>query len=133
MEIILDTGSRESFSATHRVSRPKDVSIAHDSIGLHYCGTSFQRSSTFPLWAQMTCLLSPYYGFFLFFFLTHVAHCLFSVHHSAFTTLLPYFLKKKSYLITFWLHWVFVAACGLSLVVASRGYSSLQHRGFSLW
>ena len=22
-----------------------------------------------------------------------------------------------------WLHWVFVAACGLSLVVASRGYS----------
>ena len=31
-----------------------------------------------------------------------------------------------------WLHWVFVAACGLSLVVASRGYSSLQCAGFSL-
>ena len=28
--------------------------------------------------------------------------------------------------------WVFVAACGLSLVVASRGYSSLQCAGFSL-
>ena len=41
----------------------------------------------------------------------------------------------------FWLHWVCVAACGLSLVVASglslvaasRGYSSLQYTGFSLW
>ena len=32
----------------------------------------------------------------------------------------------------FWLHWVFVAACGLSLVVASEGYSSLRCAGFSL-
>ena len=31
-----------------------------------------------------------------------------------------------------WLRWVFVAARGLSLVVASRGYSSLQCVGFSL-
>ena len=29
-------------------------------------------------------------------------------------------------------HWVFVAACRLSLVVAGRGYSSLQTLGFSL-
>ena len=29
----------------------------------------------------------------------------------------------------FGLHWVFVAACRLSLVVASRGYSSLWHAG----
>ena len=35
-------------------------------------------------------------------------------------------------LIYFWLRWVFVAACGLSLVVASRGYSSLRCTGFSL-
>ena len=35
--------------------------------------------------------------------------------------------------IYFWLHWVFVAACGLSLVVASGGYSSLWCVGFSLW
>ena len=27
------------------------------------------------------------------------------------------------YLFIFWLHWVFIAACGLSLVVASWGYS----------
>ena len=31
--------------------------------------------------------------------------------------------------IYFWLHWVFFAACRLSLVVASGGYSSLQLRG----
>ena len=32
-----------------------------------------------------------------------------------------------------WLHWVFVAAHGLSLVAASGGYSLLQCMGFSLW
>ena len=31
-----------------------------------------------------------------------------------------------------WLRWVFVAVCGLSLVVASGGYSSLRCTGFSL-
>ena len=34
--------------------------------------------------------------------------------------------------IYFWLHWVFVAACGLSLVAVSGGYSSLRYTGFSL-
>ena len=33
----------------------------------------------------------------------------------------------------FWLRWVFVAACGLTLVAASRGYSSLRCVSFSLW
>ena len=37
---------------------------------------------------------------------------------------IPLHLKKK--IIYFWLRWVFVAACRLSLVAASRGYSSLQ-------
>ena len=37
------------------------------------------------------------------------------------------------FFIYFWLCWVFVAACGLSLVVASGGYSSLRCAGFSLW
>ena len=32
----------------------------------------------------------------------------------------------------FWLHWVFVAAHGLSLVAPSGVYSSLQCMGFSL-
>ena len=31
--------------------------------------------------------------------------------------------------IYFWLRWVFIAACRLSLVAASRGYSSLRLRG----
>ena len=34
--------------------------------------------------------------------------------------------------IYFWLHWVFIGARGLSLVVASRGYSSLWCVCFSL-
>ena len=34
--------------------------------------------------------------------------------------------------IYFWLCWVFVAVCGLSLVAVSGGYSSLQCMGFSL-
>ena len=33
------------------------------------------------------------------------------------------------YLFIFWLHWVFVAACGLSLVVASGGYSLVAVHG----
>ena len=45
-----------------------------------------------------------------------------------------FFLKINLFIlfIYFWLCWVFVAAYGLSLVVASRGYSSLQCMGFSL-
>ena len=34
--------------------------------------------------------------------------------------------------IYFWLRWVFIAECGLSLVAASGGYSSLRCAGFSL-
>ena len=40
---------------------------------------------------------------------------------------------KKINLFIYWLRWVFVAACGLSLVVLSRGYSLLRCAGFSLW
>ena len=39
------------------------------------------------------------------------------------------FLKKFIY---FWLRWVFIAACGLSVVVVSRGYSLLWCAAFSL-
>ena len=34
--------------------------------------------------------------------------------------------------IYFWLCWVFITACSLSLIAASRGYSSLWYAGFSL-
>ena len=44
-----------------------------------------------------------------------------------------FFLKNQFYLFFyFWLHWVFVAAHGLSVVVASGGNSSLRCTGFSL-
>ena len=42
------------------------------------------------------------------------------------------FIYLFIYLIYFWLHWVFLAACVLSLVAASGGYSSLHCVGFSL-
>ena len=52
-----------------------------------------------------------------------------------------FFKIKKFFKINFiylfiylsWPRWVFVAACGLSLVAASGGYSSLRCAGFSLW
>ena len=48
------------------------------------------------------------------------------------------FLKKKKnisfiFIMYFWLHWVFVAAHGLSLVAVCGGYSSMGCVGFSLW
>ena len=44
------------------------------------------------------------------------------------------FFKKNLfiYIFYFWLHWVFIAALGLSLVAASGGYSLLWCAGFSL-
>ena len=42
------------------------------------------------------------------------------------------FLYLFIYFIYFWLRWVFVAVRGLSLVAASRGYSSLRCPSFSL-
>ena len=44
---------------------------------------------------------------------------------------LLYFFKIYLF-IYFWLHWVFVAVHGLSLVAVSGGYSSLRCAGFSL-
>ena len=46
-------------------------------------------------------------------------------------------MENKLLFIYFWLHWVFIAARRLSLVVASRGYSLLRctgsrHAGFSI-
>ena len=38
-----------------------------------------------------------------------------------------------SLFIYFWLHWVFIAVHGLSLVAVSWGYSSLRCAGFSSW
>ena len=43
------------------------------------------------------------------------------------------FLKIIYLFIYLWLHWVFVAALRLSLVVTSSDYSLLQCTGFSLW
>ena len=42
------------------------------------------------------------------------------------------FLNKFILFIYFWLHWVFVAECGLSLVAGRGGYSLLRYTDFSL-
>ena len=68
-----------------------------------------------------------YFSSFLFFLC--FSFC-FSSTLFLFYILIFFFFKK---LIIFWLHWVIVAACGLSLVAASRSYSSLQCAGLSLW
>ena len=43
------------------------------------------------------------------------------------------YLSIYLFIYLFWLCWVFVAVQGLSLVAVSKGYSSLQCKGFSLW
>ena len=57
---------------------------------------------------------------------------LFSPHLLQHLLFVEVFLKIFNYFIYLWRCWVFVAAHGLSLVVVSRGYSSLQCTGFSL-
>ena len=47
--------------------------------------------------------------------------------------LIMFFLTIYLSIYYFWLHWVFVAVRGLSLVASSWGYSSLRCVGFSLW
>ena len=42
------------------------------------------------------------------------------------------YLFIYSFIHLYWLHWVFVAACGLSVVVVSGGYPLLRCTGFSL-
>ena len=62
-------------------------------------------------------------------FLQKTNHIL-SAHYNPYY--LFFFINLFILFIYFWLCWVFVAVCGLSLVAASRGYSSLWCAGFSL-
>ena len=55
------------------------------------------------------------------------------ITHQGFSPRSKSFLFLFYLFIYFWLHWVFVAAQGLSLVASSRDYSSLQCAGFLLW
>ena len=64
---------------------------------------------------------------FLYLFLIYL---FFKVFFFLFFVALGLFLNFLKF--GFWLHWVFVAARGLSLVAASGGYSSLWCAGFSL-
>ena len=52
------------------------------------------------------------------------------IHYWSFRDL-NFFFKFILFNLSFWPCWVFVAVHGLSLVVVSRGYSSLRCTGFS--
>ena len=68
----------------------------------------------------------------LFFFLEVFDYC-FNLFTSDLSIQIFYFFFLNLFLfIIFWLHWVFVAVCRLSLGAASRGHSSLQCAGPSL-
>ena len=75
--------------------------------------------------------MSECYSFFFFFFKKEVCVpvCVYAHVYMAFY--FCFFFLKFIYLFIYWLSWVFVAACGFSLVVASRGYSLLWCAGFS--
>ena len=68
---------------------------------------------------------------FFFFFFFKRPNCEVSV--TGMLRLRIFFFNLFYLFIYFWLHWVFIAVHGLSLVTVSRGYSSLQCAGFSLW
>ena len=98
---------------------------------LHPIAGLFRASSTFPpshITPAVPSLLSGWQKS------SHPSRLLSNPAHSVsrvnLTLLVRFF--NFIYFIYFWLHWVFVAARGLSLVAASRGYSSLQCVGFSL-
>ena len=65
-----------------------------------------------------------------------ISRCIFDSNFCKMNTVENLFLRVYVCMhvcIYFWLCWVFVAPCGLSLVAASRGYSLLWCMGFSLW
>ena len=102
--LLRSTGSRRAGSVV--VAHGPSCSAAcgiFPNQGLNPCSLHWQADSQ-PLSHQGSPDGDFFLSFFLFFF----------------------------FLIYFWLRWVFVAARGLSLVLASGGYSSLWCVGFSL-
>ena len=111
------------------------------SCSLLFLGHSRYISTTGHLYLCFLCLEGPtprgLHGWLLDFICLPTYHlsvlCLTTVYK---TVTLPASLACLSscfiYLFIFWLRWVFIAACRLSLVAASGGYSSLWCAGFSL-
>ena len=79
------------------------------------------------------CELVFHCGFDLYFLIISMFSCascqfVYLLQRTIYSSPLPIF----SFFFFFWLHWVFAAVRGLSLVVASRVYSLLWCAGFSL-
>ena len=99
-------------------------------------GLSNNEFLIFPPWFIHECI---HYLFFFNFYLFGCASFFFYNIYFLFckynlsSYVLFFLLKHATFkFIYFWLHWVFIAVHGLSLVVVSRGYSSLLCVGFSL-
>ena len=94
--------------------------MTHQGQVFHMCAraSAFSERLVIP-YLSLSSPLSPlcpsHYYFFLFFIFINKV-----------------FIFFINLFIYFWLHWVFVAAHGLSLVVASGSYPSLWCAGFSL-
>ena len=117
------------------------------SLGFHFfpccCWVNSQRRMR-KWWLYATiCNQKSHIFFCLWFFFSHFEHDVpryrfFGVYPSlcslSFLDLFcfVFLINLFIYFIYFWLRWVFVAACGLSLVVVSGGCSSLWCAGFSL-
>ena len=97
----------------------------------------------FPLWNALITLLSDFFlSFFILYTIfkgfhlqllqniSYIPCC--TIHLCSLFYFIYIFINLFVLFIYFWLHWVFVATRGLSLVAASRGYSSLWCEGFSL-
>ena len=99
---------------------------AHHPGKFRVCGVQ-QKTSVKVLELSYLLLLSH------LFLLLYTPYICRSLPSDAFYLFIYLFFKNLFYLfIYFWHHWVFIAVRGLSLVVASGVYSSLQCAGFSL-
>ena len=99
-------------------------SSAHFSIGL-FVLLLFSCMSCLYILEIKPLLVASFANLF-----SHSVGCLF--FSFSFVNIYLFILIFKNKFIYFWLCWVFVAARGLSLVVASGGYSLLRCVGFSL-
>ena len=104
-----------------------------DWVGKHSSSSMFWKSlcRTGTYISIIPELNDPLFFLFPKFFFLSVSFWIVSIALSS--SSLTFFFNINLFIlfIYFWLHWVFIAARGLSLVVASGSYSLLQCMGFS--
>ena len=132
--LLWSTGTRRvGFSSCGSCALERRLSSLRTGlVALPHVGSSRTRARTcvpcFDRWILNHCTTREVPVFIYFFFLESLIHSTLVI-----IVRLGVFLKfiYFIYLLIYWLRWVFVAVCGLSLVAASGGYSSLRCTGFS--